>query len=112
MAIRDNLKGRLGSVRDTAGGITDAAAGAVSGVASAVGDVSNITGQVGDIANSLTIITQLHNSAKKNAFDSSRSSNCNRARHFDRSNNSPDRSAVSMPITTVFFSLVTPGDPG
>lgn len=33
---------------------------------------------VGDIANSLTIITQLHNSAKKNAFDSSRSSNCNR----------------------------------
>ena len=33
---------------------------------------------VGDVANSLTIITQLHNSAKKNAFDSNRSSNCNR----------------------------------
>lgn len=33
---------------------------------------------VGDVANSLTIITQLHNDAKKNAFDSSRSANCNR----------------------------------
>ncbi len=33
---------------------------------------------VGDVANSLTIITQLHNDAKRNAFDSSRTANCNR----------------------------------
>ncbi|MCY3413265.1 MAG: hypothetical protein INQ03_16615 [Candidatus Heimdallarchaeota archaeon] len=33
---------------------------------------------VGDVANSLTQITRLHNEAKKKAFDSSRTANCNR----------------------------------
>jgi len=41
MAINDDLKGRLGSVRETTGGITDAATGAAGNV---ISDISGVTG--------------------------------------------------------------------